>query len=60
MKTINLGIKKPVKVGNSFYLSIPIAFIHYGFIEKGRSYRVLLEPIPLCAVRNRGTEKRKG
>lgn len=44
MKIINIGQKKPIKVGNSYYISIPIVFIHWGTIKTNKSYQVLLRP----------------
>ena len=45
MKTINLGAKKPIKVGNSYYISIPRPFIKYGLIDLNKSYQVLLNAL---------------
>ena len=47
MKTINIGEKKPIKVGNSYYISIPKPFIKYGLIDLDKSYQVLLNALSL-------------
>lgn len=47
MKSINLGAKKPIKVGNSYYVSIPKAFIKYGLIDLNKSYQVILNALSL-------------
>ena len=53
MKTINLGAKKPIKVGNSYYISIPKAFIYYGLIDVNKSYQVLLNTLSIKNLRKK-------